>query len=60
MTLLITLLGLVGGAILGFLTGVITTYIRVPVTWRRAALFVLGLLVLGFALKGLSWLMSNW
>jgi glutamine transport system permease protein len=60
MTLLITLLGLVGGAILGFLTGVITTYIRVPVTWRRAALFVLGLFALGFALKGLSWLMSNW
>jgi glutamine transport system permease protein len=60
MTLLITLSGLVGGAVLGFLTGVITTYIRVPVTWRRAALFVLGLLVLGFVLKGLSWLMSNW
>jgi glutamine transport system permease protein len=60
MTLLITLLGLVGGAILGFLTGVITTYIRVPVTWRRAALFVLGVFALGFALKGLSWLMSNW
>lgn len=60
MTLLITLLGLVGGAILGFLTGVITTYIRVPVTWRRAALFVLGMFALGFALKGLSWLMSNW
>lgn len=60
MTLLITLLGLVGGAILGFLTGVITTYIRVPVTWRRAALFVLGVFALGFVLKGLSWLMSNW
>lgn len=60
MTLLITLFGLVGGAILGFLTGVITTYIRVPVTWRRAALFVLGVFALGFALKGLSWLMSNW
>lgn len=59
MTLLITLSGLVGGAILGFLTGVITTYVRVPVTWRRAAWFVLGLLVLGFLLKGLSWLMDN-
>lgn len=60
MTLLITLLGLVGGAVLGFLTGVITTYIRVPVTWRRAALFVLGVFALGFLLKGLSWLMGNW
>ena len=60
MTLLITLLGLVGGAVLGFLTGVITTYVRVPVTWRRAAVFVLGLVVLGLLLKGMSWLMSNW
>ncbi|MFC3865807.1 ABC transporter permease subunit [Alcaligenes aquatilis] len=60
MTLLITLSGLVGGAVLGFLTGVITTYVRVPVTWRRAAWFILGLFVLGFVLKGLSWLTGNW
>ncbi|MDV2115747.1 ABC transporter permease subunit [Alcaligenes faecalis] len=60
MTLLITLSGLVGGAVLGFLTGVITTYVRVPVTWRRAAWFILGLFVLGFVLRGLSWLTGHW
>ncbi|WP_428980083.1 ABC transporter permease subunit [Alcaligenes aquatilis] len=60
MTLLITLSGLMGGAVLGFLTGVITTYVRVPVTWRRAAWFILGLFVLGFVIKGLSWLTGNW
>ncbi|MHB9705275.1 ABC transporter permease subunit [Alcaligenes aquatilis] len=60
MTLLITLSGLMGGAVLGFLTGVITTYVRVPVTWRRAAWFILGLFVLGFVIKGLSWLAGNW
>ena len=60
MTLLITLLGLVGGAVLGFLTGVITTYVRVPVTWRRAAMAVLGLIVLGVLAKGLSWAIEHW
>jgi len=60
MTLLITVMGLVGGGILGFLTGVITTYVRVPVTLRNALLAVLGLIVLGFLGRGISWAVSNW
>jgi glutamine transport system permease protein len=34
LTIQITLLGLIGGTIIGFLTGVITTYVRVQVTGR--------------------------
>ncbi|MGE8589084.1 MAG: ABC transporter permease subunit, partial [Alcaligenes sp.] len=60
MTLLITVMGLAGGTVLGFLTGVITTYVRVPVTLRNALLAVLGLIALGFLGRGISWMVSHW
>lgn len=56
MTVKITFLGLLGGTILGFLTGVTTTYIRVPVTWRSAALAVVVLVALYFLSMLASWL----
>lgn len=45
MTIYITFLGLVGGSLMGFLTGVITTYVRVPVTWRNSLLAIAVLIV---------------
>lgn len=60
MTLFITLLGLVGGAVLGFLAGVITTYVRVPVSLRNAVLAVLGLIAFALAAQGASWMAGNW
>src|SRR5690606_11371407 len=59
MTVKITFLGLLGGTILGFLTGVTTTYVRVPVTWRSAALAVLVLMALYFLSVLASWLGST-
>ena len=56
MTVQITVLGLVGGCILGFLSGVITTYVRVPVTWKTAAWFFVGLVALYGAASLASWI----
>lgn len=53
MTIYITSLGLLGGAILGFITGVITTYIRVPVTWRNSALAIGAVMLL---IAALNWI----
>lgn len=55
MTVYITLLGLVGGTIIGFLTGVTTTYIRVLVTWRSAAIAVVVLVALYLLVWLASW-----
>lgn len=55
MTVYITSLGLIGGTLIGFLTGVITTYVKVPVT-TRTALLALGVLVVLYLLgQGASW-----
>lgn len=51
MTIYITFLGLLGGAILGFLTGVITTYVRVPVTWRNSAVALLVIVLIAGILR---------
>src|SRR5690606_15477741 len=56
MTIKITLLGLIGGTILGFLTGVITTYIKVLVTWRTSAIAVAAVAALSVLLQLASWL----
>ncbi|NYT86283.1 ABC transporter permease subunit [Pollutimonas harenae] len=56
MTIKITLLGLIGGTILGFLTGVITTYVKVLVTWKTTAIAVVSLIVLYILLQLASWL----
>ncbi len=55
MTVYITLLGLVGGTIIGFLTGVVTTYVRVPVTLKTAALALITVLVFYFLVQAASW-----
>lgn len=34
MTIQITLLGLIGGSVIGFLSGVVTTYVKVPISTR--------------------------
>lgn len=59
MTIQITLIGLVGGTIIGALTGVIVTYIPVEVTKRRIGISVLALIALYFVLKLLSWFGAN-
>jgi len=46
MTIRITLLGLIGGTAIGFLTGVVTTYVKVPVTWKTTLIAVLALILL--------------
>ncbi|NYT79686.1 ABC transporter permease subunit [Alcaligenaceae bacterium] len=56
LTIQITLLGLVGGTAIGFLTGVTTTYVRVQVTWKSLAVAVVTLIVLSLLWKLLAWL----
>jgi glutamine transport system permease protein len=56
MTIKITLLGLIGGTLIGFLTGVITTYIKVLVTWKTTAIAVLALVALYVLVRLASWL----
>lgn len=55
MTIQITLLGLIGGTLLGFLTGVITTYVKVLVTWKTTAVAIATLVVLYILLRLASW-----
>src|SRR3546814_19150337 len=56
MTVKITLLGLIGGTILGFLAGVITTYVKVLVTWKTTAIAVVSIVALYILLRLASWL----
>lgn len=60
MTVYITSLGLVGGILLGFLTGVITSYVKVPVTLKTAAMAVATLIVLYLLAQGASWVGSRY
>ncbi len=55
MTVQITLLGLIGGTIIGFLTGVITTYVKVLVTWKTTAIAVATLVALYILGSLASW-----
>lgn len=59
MTIKITLLGLLGGTVIGFLSGVVTTYVRVPVSWRSTLAAVAGLVVLYGASRVAYWLGAN-
>lgn len=60
MTVRITLLGLLGGTLIGFLTGIVTTYVRVTVTWK-AALVALAAFFLLIALgQGMSMLIDTY
>jgi len=56
LTIQITLLGLIGGTIIGFLTGVITTYVRVQVTGRSVLAAVATLIVLYILARLSSWI----
>ncbi|WP_245152528.1 ABC transporter permease subunit [Allopusillimonas soli] len=55
LTVQITLLGLIGGTIIGFLTGVITTYVRVLVTWKTVLTAIVALAVLSLLSHLASW-----
>nr|WP_308411259.1 ABC transporter permease subunit [Castellaniella caeni] len=56
MTVQITLLGLVGGTLIGALAGVIITYVPVPVSRRSLSWTVMALVVLYALLRLASWL----
>ncbi|CAM5781398.1 Glutamine transport system permease protein GlnP [Castellaniella caeni] len=56
MTVQITLLGLVGGTLIGALAGVIITYVPVPVSRRSLSWTVVALVVLYALLRLASWL----
>lgn len=60
MTVYITLLGLVGGTFIGFLTGVVTTYVRVPVTVKTATLALISVLIFYFLAQAASWVGTNY
>lgn len=59
MTVRITLLGLVGGTLIGFLAGVVTTYVRVPVTWKTVTTAFVALIALVGLAHGASWVVQN-
>jgi glutamine transport system permease protein len=59
MTIRITLLGLLGGTVIGFLSGIVTTYVRVPVSWRSVLVSAAVLAVLYGAAQGAYWLGAN-
>lgn len=56
MTIKITLLGLLGGTAIGFLSGVVTTYVKVPVSWRSTLVAAVSLVVLYGAAQVAYWL----
>ncbi|HUH60503.1 MAG TPA: ABC transporter permease subunit [Candidimonas sp.] len=56
MTIMITLLGLIGGTIIGFLSGIVTTYVRVLVTWRTTSIALASVVVLVLLARLASWL----
>src|SRR3546814_2022450 len=55
MTIQITLLGLIGGTLIGFLTGVVTTYVKVVVTWKTTAIAIISLIALYLLIRLASW-----
>ncbi len=60
MTIQITVLGLLGGTLIGFLAGVTTTYVRVLVTWRTAAIAVATAVLVYFLASLSSWLAAHY
>ena len=56
MTIQITLLGLIGGTVIGFLSGVVVTYVKVPVTPRSVMMAVVSIVVLYLVARLSSWL----
>lgn len=54
-TIQITLIGLVGGTIIGALSGVVVTYVPVPITKKNLTISVIVLVLLYVLLQFLSW-----
>src|SRR5690606_4040049 len=59
LTIQITLLGLIGGTIIGFLTAVVTTYVRVQVTLKTVLAAVATIVVLYVLARLASWVGST-
>lgn len=55
MTIQITLLGLIGGTVIGFLSGVVITYVKVPLSVRAAVVAVATLVALMLVARLASW-----
>ncbi|WP_233208364.1 ABC transporter permease subunit [Pollutimonas subterranea] len=55
MTIQITLLGLIGGTIIGFLSGVVTTYVKVLVTWKTTFIAIVSLALIAAMIRLASW-----
>jgi len=55
MTIKITLLGLIGGTLIGFLSGVVTTYVRVAVSWRSVLIAIAAVAAIVLLLQLTSW-----
>ncbi len=55
MTIQITLLGLLGGTVIGFLSGVVTTYVKVLVTWKTSIIFIACVVALYFLAQLIAW-----
>lgn len=60
MTIQITLLGLVGGTIIGFMSGVVTTYVKVLVTWKTSAIAIVSVVAISLLIKLASWIGVNY
>ena len=60
MTVQITLLGLVGGTVIGFLSGVVTTYVKVPVSTRSVVIAAGVLPVLYAVLRISGWVADTY
>lgn len=56
MTIQITVLGLIGGTLIGFLSGVVTTYVKVPISVRSVLLAIAAVVALYVVLHASSWL----
>nr|WP_255399149.1 ABC transporter permease subunit [Pollutimonas nitritireducens] len=56
MTIQITLLGLIGGTIIGFLSGVVTTYVKVLVTWKTTFIAIVSVAVIVAIIQLASWI----
>jgi glutamine transport system permease protein len=60
MTVKITVLGLLGGTLIGFLTGVVTTYVKVTVTLKTTIIAIAAIVAIYFLLSLASWLGDNY
>src|SRR5690606_27472287 len=52
--------GLIGGTVIGFLSGVVTTYVKVPITTRSVLAAIAVLVVVWLAMQLGGWLATTW